>query len=139
MNMMVNETLIIDDDKIVCMIHERLCKEYGMAQCRIFNYAVEALDYILSRNHRDYSFTILLDINMPGMDGWEFLERLQRQVLKNRIYLILVTSSIDPADRERAQSYRMVKNYITKPLTVQKLQGLLEDHDLRNHMRSLAI
>lgn len=128
---MNRETLIIDDDKIMCIMHERLCRLHKLPAPRAFTTAQEALDYILANNHPCQSFTILLDINMPVMNGWQFLEALGGYELLADIYLILLSSSVDRSDMERAKEYPLVDAFISKPLNTSKVQLLLEDTKLR--------
>ena len=65
---------------------------------------------------------ILLDLNMPILDGWQFLDEFIHLPLKKEISIFIVTSSIDPSDIEMAKNYKMVKSYIMKPITAQKLE-----------------
>jgi CheY-like chemotaxis protein len=69
-----------------------------------------------------------LDINMPVMDGWEFLDEfnlLPKDALKE-CSVIMHTSSIDPRDIERAKTYSVVIDYITKPLTIQAMSKIFK-------------
>ncbi|WP_348672866.1 response regulator [uncultured Abyssibacter sp.] len=72
---------------------------------------------------------ILLDINMPRMDGFEFLEeftsRVQRGELRQRPVIIMLTSSDDVSDRTRASRFSCVKGYLTKPIDLKRLDGTL--------------
>jgi CheY-like chemotaxis protein len=134
---MKSETLIIDDDKIICILHERLCKIYQLPSPRSFTRAAEALAYIEARNNPGQNFTILLDINMPEMNGWQFLEVLGNKELQADIFLILLSSSVDKSDREQAKSYPLVDAFISKPLDTSKIQGLMEDKKLLERIDNL--
>lgn len=72
---------------------------------------------------------ILLDINMPRMDGFEFLEeftcRVEQGELRQRPVIIMLTSSDDISDRTRASGFDCVKGYLTKPIDLQRLDGML--------------
>ena len=61
---------------------------------------------------------------MPGVSGWDFLDRLYREDLAGLVRVAMVTSSVDTADKERARSYDIVIDYIDKPLTFRKLEEL---------------
>jgi CheY-like chemotaxis protein len=65
---------------------------------------------------------ILLDLNMPGMNGWEFLDHFQKMGKEITVYIL--TSSIDSADYKKAENYKLVKKYIEKPLNSQKISAL---------------
>ena len=80
--------------------------------------------------HPDFTLPdlILLDINMPGMDGWEFLTALSlhRPNLKKETCIYIVTSSIAECDREKALALPYVSGFISKPLSVAKLKEIGE-------------
>lgn len=65
---------------------------------------------------------ILLDLNMPGMNGWEFLDRFKETGKEITVYIL--TSSIDPDDFKKARKYKIVKKYIEKPLNANKINNL---------------
>lgn len=69
---------------------------------------------------------ILLDINMPGMNGFEFLGAYERLMHQQRAHAVVVmlTSSPDPSDRARALAFPSVRGYVTKPLDVQEARAL---------------
>jgi CheY-like chemotaxis protein len=73
---------------------------------------------------------IFLDINMPVMDGWQFLEAFDKikSSIDKKIIIYLVTSSIDPTDVDRAKSISSITKYLTKPIQPEALRGLIEYH-----------
>lgn len=117
------ELLIVDDDRIITMLHEQIVIKSGLHPSpRLFYSGHDGLNHI--RNNRGDRFLVLLDINMPGVSGWDFLDRLYREDLAGLVRVAMVTSSVDPADKERARSYDIVIDYIDKPLTFRKLEEL---------------
>jgi response regulator of citrate/malate metabolism len=117
------ELLIVDDDRIISLLHHRFVIKSGLHPSpRLFYNGKDALNHI--RNHRDERFLVLLDINMPGVSGWDFLDHLFREELTARVRVVMVTSSVDSADMQRARTYDIVIEYIDKPLTFQKLEDL---------------
>ncbi|MGK0638862.1 response regulator [Schleiferia thermophila] len=66
---------------------------------------------------------ILLDVNMPGMSGWDFIERLKEKGLEFPI--VMFTASVDEEDREKAAAAKMVKMFLDKPMTKEKLPLLI--------------
>lgn len=124
--------ILIDDDPIANLIHRKIiettCQELS-AEIVPFLSAAEALDFITGCHDcgRDKKFIILLDINMPGIDGWEFLDRLGSNAHPWKNVYIL-SSSVAHFDKSRAQNYSSVKGYITKPLSVPSVKSIVEAH-----------
>ena len=69
---------------------------------------------------------ILLDINMPVLDGWQFLDDFKNIIFAKKIVVFIVSSSIDPQDLEMVKNYPILKNYIIKPLSANKLKQASE-------------
>jgi CheY-like chemotaxis protein len=106
------------------MLSERLIdKHFPAADCKTFLDAEEALEEI-QKNETLKPDAIFLDINMPRMNGWEFLEELEKLQLPVNVYML--TSSIDPRDQEKAHSYNLVKDFISKPLREERLRMIVE-------------
>lgn len=125
---MTRSICIIDDDQIYQIIVRKI-----VAKAEIFNKVAcyensnEALTDLRS-SETSLPNLILLDINMPGMDGWEFLTALQhhRPNLHNETSIYIVTSSISECDRQKALSLPIVSGFISKPLSVAKLKEIGE-------------
>lgn len=118
------KVLIIDDDDIVLLVERKMLQRCDItAHPLSFKGGKPAIDY-LSAIEDDEDILILLDINMPGMNGWEFLSRLERLEIKNKIFVIMVTSSIDRYDKEIAQKYERVIGFIEKPITADNCQKI---------------
>ena len=73
---------------------------------------------------------ILLDLNMPIWDGWQFLDEAKDLDLLKDIPLYIITSSTDRSDRDRASQHQLLDRYLVKPLTLDKVKPVLEK--LRN-------
>lgn len=116
--------LVIDDDDIILFIHRTMIKNCGLdADVEYFLSAELALKYIL--DHKEtHSFLLLLDINMPVMTGWDLLDLLKDCEFKENINVVLVTSSINEADRTKADTYQQVHGYLTKPVKMTDLVAL---------------
>lgn len=111
------KVLIVDDDHVILMIHKLKVMKTGvdLAPLEFLN-GRTALDHIIEHDESGNIFIVLLDINMPVMNGWEFLDSIQKLTLKCEIKVAIVTSSVDQADIEKAKMYREVFSYITKPV-----------------------
>ena len=125
------ELLIVDDDRIITMLHHHLVMQSGLHPSpHLFYNGLDALNHI--RNNRRNRFLVLLDINMPGISGWDFLDHLYRENLTGQVRVVMVTSSVDGADLARSRNYDIVIDYIDKPLTLQKLEIMQELQALKD-------
>lgn len=117
--------LIVDDDPTILFLHKALIMKSGIsADPQTFLNGEEAYHFLVAEENRNFSYVILLDINMPVMNGWQFLEKLEEEELSTPIDVAIVTSSVDKADREKAKNYDMVVAYLTKPFF--NLDGIKE-------------
>lgn len=116
----INTTCIIDDDEIYIFAVKRLIQKGDFCDnILIFKNGKDAIKELknLILNDVNIPELILLDINMPIMDGWQFLEEFIKIKSKKEIVIYVVSSSINPTDMERAKSYKNVSNYIVKPIS----------------------
>lgn len=120
---------IIDDDSIHVFGAKRAINLANFCnQVLVFNNGKEAFDrlsrfFMLGKGIPEL---ILLDINMPVWDGWDFLDEFLKLPKSNDVRIFIMTSSVDPVDRTKAKSYRQVSNFILKPLTTEKLIAALQ-------------
>ncbi|WP_051315206.1 response regulator [Algoriphagus terrigena] len=109
--------LIIDDDPGVLFLHKIIVKEGNLgSKPMTFPDAGEALEAILPLDTPDSRILIFLDINMPKMDGWEFLIQLSSQVRHADIKVVMVTSSLSRTERERSKEFGVVIDFWEKPM-----------------------
>ena len=122
------QTVIVDDSDIVIFLHKEILSlsKFSNSPLSAIN-GQAALDLISNPSSENSEFLVLLDINMPVMDGWQFLEALQKTELKNHLHVIIVTSSIDTIDKKKAMQYPQVIGFNEKPLTTENCR----------HMKSL--
>lgn len=120
---------IIDDDPIYVFGTKKIMQLTSFCEnFMVFHNGKEALDVLkpLVHNGDNLPEIILLDLNMPVMDGWEFLDEFTQIPVKQKVVIYIVTSSIDPADFKRANKYS-INNYIVKPITVDTLSEILNN------------
>jgi len=123
---------IIDDDKIYVNLVKRIIKTKELCQnVLVFENGKEALDYFESsldnlEEEKSIPEIIFLDLNMPIMDGWEFLENFItiRNKLRKLTTLYITSSSINPLDIKKANDTNGVKNYLSKPITIERLESI---------------
>ncbi len=125
MEIKLKRILVIDDDETSNFINEIIIGRAEIAHdVKVFICANEALEYL--KNGNDFPDLILLDINMPFIDGWEFLQAYFdcRFNQKHKTLICMLSSSIYESDRTRAASYPDRVEFISKPLTVESLHEL---------------
>ena len=116
------QVMLVDDDRVNNMLTRRAFKKAGIqADFQEFLHAPEAIGW-LEKQEVSLSW-IFLDINMPGMNGWEFLEAYHNKGLK--IPVIMLTTSIDEEDRARALEWEQVAAFLEKPLRIEDLKRCL--------------
>ncbi|WP_417603298.1 response regulator [Owenweeksia hongkongensis] len=122
---MALEIIIIDDDKVFVWLQEKLVKKSQLhAAPHCFLNAKDALNFIDDNLSPNSQYLILLDINMPIMNGWDFLDSIQQKPYTSQIDIIMLSSSIESSDKERARNYSLVKEYLEKPLTLELCKKL---------------
>jgi CheY-like chemotaxis protein len=125
--------LLVDDDEINNFISIKLIKKAvdnaDIKACLNGRFAIDELSEIQKEDPNKLPDYILLDINMPIMNGWEFLDEYKRLHIdplgKSKIYII--SSSVFSNDISKARSYPLVRNFVSKPLSVEKIKEMLED------------
>lgn len=133
----INCVLLVDDDESDNFFHTLTIKEAGICdQIKVVVDGREALDYILKAVGTEPSEEfpkpdiIFLDINMPRMDGFNFLDeyiQLDEHLISD-IVVIMLTTSLNPYDREKAMKYKVIRDYRNKPLTTEMLQEITDKH-----------
>ena len=127
--------LLVDDDEINNFISIKLIKKAllntEIMACLNGKFAIDQLYEIQRKDPSKLPDYILLDINMPIMNGWEFLDEYKRLNIdptgKSKIFII--SSSVFSNDINKARSYPLVKDFISKPLNVEKIKELFRIED----------
>jgi response regulator of citrate/malate metabolism len=122
--------MLIDDNKHDNFFHQRSIRKIDADSVIIVKESGgDALAYLKSKKE-PHSDLIFLDINMPGMNGWEFLEQynLLDAELKSHATIIMLSTSDHPRDIAEAKKWGFVADYITKPLTEEKMQGIVDKY-----------
>lgn len=132
---MLNKILCVDDDPITLMLCKKvIAKANFTGEIESAKDGVEALKFFDSLigddpNTEDYPELIFLDLNMPIMDGWEFLDEFSKNLTHSfpKTKIIVLSSSVDPKDINKSKSYPMVLDFLPKPITVEMLNNIKHD------------
>ncbi len=119
---------VIDDDLIYINALKKLLLTWKITNpATYFTSATEALDFIQVKEASALPDILLLDLNMPGMNGWDFVENFAqiKPNLPKQISIYLVSSSIWEEDFKRAAKNKLIKEFITKPILKAKLHEIL--------------
>tara|TARA_R110002167_G_scaffold247308_16_gene452934 strand:- start:274 stop:684 length:411 start_codon:yes stop_codon:yes gene_type:complete len=134
---MKNRTVCIIDDDPIFVYGTKVLLNYNSSFCSniiVHEDGEEALESItaLLKAKQKLPDVIFLDLNMPIMDGWEFLDRFVQLSLEEKPRIYIVSSSIDPSDLEKAKGYGIVNNFVSKPFSDAKLLKLFNNIDIED-------
>jgi len=129
---MIPTLLCVDDDRMTLMLIRLILEKAGFcANLRTAENGAQALNYYetqmqLEENEQCFPEVILLDLNMPVMNGWEFLSSFSQQYtdIARRTIIFILSSSVDPFEKERANEHPLVAEFLAKPLSIAALEQL---------------
>jgi CheY-like chemotaxis protein len=126
---MIKKLLCVDDDKITLTLIKLVVSKAAFAEEIITRMnGKEALDYYSSLSENSsaaaYPELIFLDLNMPVMSGWDFLEEFSKNFYQqfNQTKIVIVSSSTDPDEKARAKNYPMIIDFLSKPISIHALK-----------------
>lgn len=125
---------MIDDDEPTNFLNKMIIDEASCAESvQVEQSATDALDFLKSATVENPDPAcgpdlIFLDINMPAMDGWEFLEEYEKLTpeQKARVIVVMLTTSYNPEDEQKAKDHSMIAEFRNKPLTQEMLMDVLQ-------------
>lgn len=126
---------IIDDDTIYQFMLTRILNNNKLAEKIItFTDGEKAIQHLMDNKiaHENIPDVIFLDVNMPIMDGWMFIEAYanMKTEIHKKIVIFMLSSSVDPVDIERAGKISEISNYIVKPIKLEEVKRIFENAEL---------
>ena len=130
--MALKKLTLVDDDDVFVFLTKRMLEKYKLVDLiKIFDNGYDALVYINENlnNIEALPDIILLDLSMPIMDGWQFLQEYVKinPKIGKKITIYICSSSISPDDVTRAKTINEVSDFIIKPVTKEKLMEMLKN------------
>lgn len=130
MKKQLNRVLLIDDDEATNFINKLEIQKTGLVREIIVKQTAQAaLDFLRSESNNTYPQPelIFLDINMPAMNGWEFMDAYHKlnENQKARIIIVMLTTSLNPEDKARANTIREINDFRNKPLTMEMFMDVV--------------
>jgi CheY-like chemotaxis protein len=123
--------LLVDDDPIVILLQKKLMEKAGISHpVASFNNGESALDFLAENEGLSEELLMFLDINMPGLSGWDVLDRLESTQFSELLKVIIITSSIESSDKRRAERYPRIVDFWVKPFSIQDFVMLKESYQL---------
>lgn len=125
--------LLIDDNEATNFFHQIIIDELDCTeQCIIKENGKEALNFLTQKENGEYPRPelILLDINMPILNGWEFIDAYNKLDIdqKGKIVVVMLTTSLNIDDKKKAEGTRDISSFMHKPLDAEGFLSLLKTH-----------
>lgn len=117
-----NRIVLVDDDALTNMLNRKVIHSINPSMpVEVFLDIDDALEFLKEKD-KEGGCLILLDINFPGKNGWDFLDAYQQFEKPSKI--IMLSSSIDTSDQRKAKSHPLVLDYVTKPLSFDFIESI---------------
>ncbi|MEH6681638.1 MAG: response regulator [Sediminicola sp.] len=125
---MAQHTFVVDDDPIVLFLMKKLLGAYPFAaSVQYYEKSMQALSQLKGMYSMRDRYLIFLDINMPEVDGWEFLRSLSRFADPSNTFVVIITSSTDLQDKKRAEADPYTGRLLVKPVLQENLDEITKE------------
>lgn len=135
MNKQIKTLLLIDDDEITNLFNRIIFKESNIAKkITVYDNAIGAIEMIKLKIQKKDTLPelIFLDINMPIMNGWDFLDQISflPHSVRDSIKIVMLSASANPDDIARSNRYHFVKGYACKPINADKIKTIFQNLEI---------
>lgn len=123
--------IVVDDSKLDCFIAEKIIKNTGASEnCNVFQQAQDAIDHIKNTPNNGVDTIVFVDIQMPVMNGFQFVEAFEALSDENKdsYNIFMLSSSINENDIAKVKGYSSVKQFLNKPLTNATINSVIESY-----------
>jgi len=128
---MKKHIFIIDDDPISIIILKKNLELIAISEEIVtFSNGKDAFNHLEKEYLKNEQYVIFLDINMPEMNGWEFLNKVEHLITSQNTSIYLLTSSINKADMEKAKQFLLIEKYLSKPICKEVLIEIKKKNNL---------
>ncbi|WP_031442471.1 response regulator [Arenibacter algicola] len=120
--------ILVDDDPVFKYISAKMIEKVRPGfRIKSFSQGKVALNFLRENYTDEYYYYILLDINMPVMDGWKFLEAIEDIdfIKTENVSIHIVSSSVDDSDIEKSKKYDLVQGFLHKPLSADRIKSII--------------
>lgn len=123
----MKKILIVDDDELTLQLYDLLLEEMEDVSYQMAESGTVSLDYLDQWQEAQWPDLLFIDLHMPDMSGFEFIEKYQERfgMGKKATQLFILSSSISHRDQDKAAKYPVIKGFLSKPLTEEILSELL--------------
>ena len=127
--------IFIDDDPTSNYIHELVLNNLKISNTHFFLSAKECLEFLSKQPENkniEIHDIIFIDVNMPGIDGWQFIEIYQKRLRtnKNQQFFVMLSADLNHNDIEKSKEYKNVKDFLIKPLSEKIFTKFFQKHKL---------
>ena len=128
--------MLIDDDEATNFIHKMMISQMKYTnKCEVFESSENALQFLIESQPSELPNLILLDLNMPGMNGWEFLIEFEKLNISDQIVIIVISSSTNPKDKLRVEKNNCVHGFEEKVLNPAKIERIIQCYYSENNLK----